>query len=150
PQLDGQGWSLEYGKPALLMFFEADCPTCRLTIPYLNRLTQMINGEAEVVGISQDDEAATRELFVGAPIRFPVVLDRDLRVSREYDPQAVPTLFLIGADGKISRTSVAFDKVELNEIAAEVCAAVGVEPVELAGKYDGAPETKPGCVSRHL
>ncbi|MGH9755313.1 MAG: TlpA family protein disulfide reductase [Blastocatellia bacterium] len=150
PRLDGGDWRLERGKPSLLVFFETDCPTCQLTIPYLNRLAQALDGKAEVVGISQDSEAATRELAQQAPIRFPVVLDRDLSVSREYDPQAVPTLFLIDADGKITRTSVAFNKAELNAIAAEMLNAIGVEPFELAGRRDGAPETKPGCVSRHL
>src|SRR5262245_64172921 len=103
PQFDGGDWRLELGKPSLLIFFETDCPTCQLTIPYLNRLAQAIDGKAEVVGISQDGEVATRELVEQAPIKFTVVLDRDLSVSREYDPQAVPTLRLIDAVGKLSR-----------------------------------------------
>src|SRR5262249_47523191 len=150
PQLDGGDWRLERGKPSLLVFFETDCPTCHLTIPYLNRLAQALDGKAEVVGISQDGEAATRELVEQAPIKFTVGLDRDLSVSREYDPQAVPTLFLIEGGAKIARTSVAFDKAELNAIAAEMLNSIGVEPFELAGRRDGAPEAKPGCVSRHL
>jgi len=150
PRLDGGDWRLELGKPSLLVFFETDCPTCQLTIPYLNRLAQSLDGRAEIVGISQDGEAATRELVEQAPIKFPVALDRDLSISREYDPQAVPTLFLIDGGGKIARTSVAFDKTELNAVAAEMLNAIGVEPFELAGRSDGAPEAKPGCVSRHL
>jgi peroxiredoxin len=150
PRLDGGEWRLERGKPSLLVFFETDCPTCRLAIPYLNKLAQALDGKAEVIGISQDGEAPTRELVEQAPIKFTVVSDRDLIVSREYDPQAVPALFLIDAAGRIARTSVAFDKAELNAIATEMLNAAGVEPFELAGRYDGAPETKPGCVSRHL
>jgi peroxiredoxin len=150
PRLDGDDWRLEGGKPALLVFFETDCPTCRLSIPYLNRLEQALAGKAEIVGISQDGAVSTRELVAQAPIKFPVVLDRDLSVSREYGPQAVPALFLIDGGGMIARTSVAFDKAGLNAIAAEMCATIGVEPFELAGGHDGAPETKPGCVSRHL
>src|SRR5262245_46872831 len=150
PRLDGCDWRLEQGKLSLLVFFEADCPTCHLIIPYLNRLAQTLDGKAEIVGISQDGEVATRELVEQAPIKFPVVLDRDLSVSREYDPQAVPTLFLIDGGGKIARTSVACDKAELNAIAADMLNSIGVEPFELAGRRDGAPESKPGCVSRHL
>jgi peroxiredoxin len=150
PRLDGGAWRPERGKPSLLVFFETDCPTCQLTIPYLNRLEQALGAKAEIVGISQDAEIETRELVIQAPIKFPVVFDRDLRVSREYDPQAVPTMFLIDAAGKIARTSVAFNKGELNAIAAEMLNAVGVEPFEIASGRDGAPDTKPGCVSRHL
>jgi peroxiredoxin len=148
PQLDGsrQLRQLPIGKPSLLVFFETDCPTCRLTIPYLNRLTQALGDCAEIIGVSQDGEAATKELVEQAPIEFTVLLDRDLAVSREYDPQAVPTLFLIDSDGKVARTSIAFDKSELNAIALEMLG----EPFELASKHDGAPQTKPGCVSRHL
>ncbi len=149
-QLDEAVWRLESGRPTLLVFFETDCPTCLLLIPYLNRLAQALDGKAEIVGISQDDASSTRELIARAPIKFPVVLDRDLMVTREYDPQAVPTLFLINVGGKIARTSVAFDKDELNAIASEMCAETGVEPFELASRFDGAPQTKPGCVSRHL
>lgn len=149
-ELDGEVCQLGLNKPALLVFFETDCPTCQLTIPYINRLAQALDGKAEVIGISQDGEAATRELVERAPIKFTVVLDRDLSASREYDPQAVPTLYLIDASGKIARTSVAFDKAELNAIAADMLNSVGAEPFELAGRRDGAPETKPGCVSRHL
>src|SRR5262245_62741522 len=149
-ELDGEVRQLALNKSALLVFFETDCPTCQLTIPYLNRLAQALDGKAEIVGISQDGEAATQELVEQAPIKFTVVWDRDLSVSREYDPQAVPTLFLIDGGGKIARTSVAFDKAELNAIAADMLNSIGVEPFELAGRRDGAPETKPGCVSRHL
>lgn len=146
PQLDEGSRQFQQGKPALLIFFETDCPTCRLTIPYINRLAQLAGAKADVIGISQDAEAPTRELVEQAPIRFPVLLDGDLSVSREYDPQAVPTLFLVDGAGKIARTSVAFDKADLNAIAAEMLG----EPFELAGKHDGAPQTRPGCVSRHL
>nr|MBP6824598.1 redoxin domain-containing protein [Acidobacteriota bacterium] len=36
--LDGGERRYEFGKPALLVFFETDCPTCRLTFPYLSKL----------------------------------------------------------------------------------------------------------------
>jgi hypothetical protein len=48
---------LQSGKKALLVFFETDCPTCQLALPYLNALKDSV----QVIGLSQDDEAATRE-----------------------------------------------------------------------------------------
>ena len=150
PRAGGGAWRLEPGKIALLLFFETDCPTCRLAIPYLNSLARALDHNAEIIGISQDGDGTTLDLIARAPIEFPVVLDTELSVSREYDPPAVPTLFLVGANGKVSRTSAAFDKAELNAIASEMCVAIGVESFELAGEFDGAPQTKPGCVSRHL
>lgn len=147
-QLNGEPLSFDSeGGSALLVFFETDCPTCRLTIPYLNRL---VKSNARIIGISQDSEAATRELAEQLPIEFPVVLDRDLNVSRAYDPVAVPTLFLVGGGGKVVATEIGFDKASLNKMARIITEAAGLEPITVAPDFDGAPQSKPGCTSRHL
>ena len=133
-------------KPRLLVFFETDCPTCRLAIPYINRLHRELGENSEILGISQDGERPTRELVEQAPIEFPVAVDSDLSVTRLYDPVAVPTLFLIGSDGRIIKTLDGFDKRILNEIAS---AMVG-RFITIAEPFDGAPDTRFGCTSRHL
>ena len=128
-------------EPRLLVFLETDCPTCWLSVSYLNKLAKQA---ASVVGISQDSEELTRRFVEQAPIEFPVEVDHELRISCAYDPVAVPAFFLIGADGRVIRSHIGFDKDELNAIAAEM----GRQPV--ADSYDGAPQSKPGCSSRHL
>lgn len=130
----------------LLVFFETDCPTCRLAIPYLNRLSRRLKNDSAILGISQDGEAPTRELVEQAPIEFPIALDRDLSVTRLYDPVAVPTLFLVGSDGLIAKTLGGFDKQVLNEIASLMAG----EELVIAEPFDGAPDSKYGCTSRHL
>jgi peroxiredoxin len=129
------------GEPWLLVFLETDCPTCRLAVPYLNKLAKQ---SARVFGISQDAAPLTRAFVEQTSIVFPVEVDDGLRISRAYDPVAVPAFFLIGADGRVIRTNVGFDKDDLNAVAAEM----GREAV--ADPYDGAPSSKPGCSSRHL
>jgi peroxiredoxin len=133
----------------LLVFFETDCPTCLLTMPYLNKLAAKLP-DAAILGLSQDDEAATKAFLEQVPVNFPVALDRELKVSEQYDPVAVPTLFLLDATGQVVRTQIAFDKAELNAIAATLCEATGQESFVLAESFDGNPATKPGCTSRHL
>jgi peroxiredoxin len=128
------------GAPALIVFLETDCPTCRLTVPYLNALAR---DSARVIGISQDGETATREFIEQMAVTFPVAIDRDLQLSRDYDPPAVPALFLLDGAGCVARTQVGFDKEALNAMAARM----GHAPI--AGAYDGAPAAKPGCSSRH-
>lgn len=133
--------SLAANKPALLVFFETDCPTCQLALPYLNAL----NGDSvQVLGISQDAEPASREFVCQMQIAFPVEIDHGLKLSRAYDPQSVPTIFLVDKNGRILRCVVGFDKAAFNELAA----AVGHAPI--APEHDGAPPWKPGCGSRHL
>jgi peroxiredoxin len=151
--LGGTAWALDgaAGRPTLLVFFETDCPTCRLTIPYINRLARELgHSSADVVGISQDARHPTIELAEALPISFPIALDHDLRVSRMYDPVAVPTLFLIDGRGKIIETQIGFDKRTLNSIAEKMAEAVSGGPLIIADPFDGAPDSKPGCSSRHL
>jgi peroxiredoxin len=147
--LDGTEARLErssQSKLRLIMFFETDCPTCLLTIPYINRLARELDESSAILGISQDAEGATRHLVEQASIRFPVAVDQTLTVTKLYDPVAVPTLFLVGADGRIVKCVCGFDKRALNEIASMMA---GV-PLIIAERFDGAPETKFGCASRHL
>ncbi|MFQ5738650.1 MAG: peroxiredoxin family protein [Acidobacteriota bacterium] len=145
--LDGETWTLLAGEQwVLLVFFETDCPTCRLMLPYLARLASRVESPClQVIGISQDNEAATRRLATQLELSFPVLLDQDLEVSRRYDPSHVPALFLVRG-GKIVQAEIGFDKPSLNHLAASL---TGVSQPPLAETFDGAPQSKPGCGSRH-
>jgi peroxiredoxin len=132
---------LQPGKKALVVFFETDCPTCQLALPYLNALG---SGPVQVIGLSQDDEASTREFVRQLNIAYPVELDRGLKASRAYAPQTVPAFYLLDEEGHVHRTLAGFDKKGLNELAA----VMGRPPIAPAD--DGAPAWKPGCSSRHL
>lgn len=129
------------GKRALLVFFETDCPTCQLALPYLNAIS---GHDVQVLGISQDDEEATRNFVRQMGIRYPVQRDQGLALSRAYGPQSVPAIYLLDEAGQIENTLIGFDKKGLNELAA----TLGYEPIAPAN--DGAPAWKPGCGSRHL
>jgi peroxiredoxin len=129
------------GHKALLVFFETDCPTCQLALPYLNALAK---DKVQVIGLSQDDEPTTETFIRQMGIQYPVELDRGLKLSRAFDPQSVPTFYLLDESGSIAQTLVGFDKAALNEIAQ----ALGHTPIAPAS--DGAPAWKPGCGSRHL
>ena len=146
PAIEG----VEFSRPTLIAFFETDCPTCRLTLPYLNKLSDAVGDSANIVAVSQDSGCATEELAKSLPIEIPIHIDRGLIASRAYDPLAVPTLFLVDRGRRLVATSTAFDKAEFNRIARQLCEFSGVDVVEPAGPHDGNPESKPGCTSRHL
>ena len=132
---------LQAGKKAVVVFFETDCPTCQLALPYLNALKK---DSVQVIGLSQDDERSTREFVNQLKISYPVELDSGLKITRAYDPQTVPTFYLLDENGQVQQTLVGFDKKGLNELAA------GLGHPAIAPPDDGAPAWKPGCSSRHL
>ncbi|MBM4183220.1 MAG: TlpA family protein disulfide reductase [Gemmatimonadetes bacterium] len=137
--------------PRLIAFVEVDCPTCRLTLPYLNRLAGLLGERCErLVLVSQDGPEETRALVARYELAVPVLLDEALEASRAFDPPSVPALFLVGADGRIGSAHVGFHKADLNATAGALLASLGLSATPVADAHDGAPESKPGCASRHL
>ncbi|HJO04846.1 MAG TPA: TlpA disulfide reductase family protein, partial [Acidobacteriota bacterium] len=151
---DGASWSSDAATahgPVLLAFLETDCPTCRLAVPYLQRLDEALGSSSgRVVAISQDSEDDTLQMIESLHIDLPMLIDRGLEVSRLFDPSIVPALFLLGKSGRVEFAGSGFHKGDLNEIGARMLAALSLEPEPIARPDDGAPESKPGCTSRHL
>jgi len=77
-------------------------------------------------------------------VRFPLDRDPDFEISKRLGVTTVPTLYVLDEQDRVVRQEPGFDKAVLNEIAA----LFGQGPV--ATPYDGAPASKPGCMSRHL
>ena len=149
PRRDGSVSAIEWTGDGLtlVVFVTSDCPTCALILPYLDRLaTELAGQSSRVVVIAQDDDSLPR--VTGD--RLLVLIDRELDVSRRFDPVSVPGIFLVGAGGAILRSHLGFDKSVLNEIAREICEHHGREALVVADEFDGRPASKPGCGSRHL
>jgi peroxiredoxin len=150
-ELSGAERRVDDGAPQLLAFVEADCPTCRLLVPYLEALATALGDQRHrLVLVSQDGRAETEALRARYHVTFPVALDRGLRASRGFDPPSVPALFLVGEGGRVERAHVGFHKDDLNETAAALLDALGLPRQVIADAHDGAPTSKPGCASRHL
>ena len=125
----------------LLVFLQTDCPTCRLIMPYLNRLA---TAGVSVLGLSQDDAERTQAFAIETSASFAIELDGGYERSKRMGVITVPTLCVVDDSGRALREEPGFDKRALNEIAAWFG-----QPA-VASPYDGAPESKPGCSSRHL
>ncbi len=153
-RVDGAQWSSgaeTAAGPVLLAILETDCPTCRLLVPYLSRLDGALSSRlGRVVAISQDRHDETCEMIESLELGVPTLIDDGLEVSRAFDPPSVPALFVLGADGRVEFAAMGFHKGDLNEISARLTEAYGLGAQRIAEAGDGAPESKPGCASRHL
>jgi peroxiredoxin len=119
--LDGAMVSLEEllsRGPALLAFYKISCPVCQLTFPYLERLAG--GSGIQIVGISQDDIAATQGFNRRFGITFPTLLDQaseSYPASNAFGITNVPTLFLVEPDGHIASAVSGFSKRDLEALA---------------------------------
>ncbi len=145
--IDGKTYSLNQNgaRLTLAVFFKTTCPTCLLTWPYLEKLHQTYRGAGLAVwGISQDARDLSTAFASKYGSTFPILVDADWRVSRAFDPEFVPTLLLIGAQGEIVDSLVAFNKAGLNHLSQMIAARLGVPAAIVAPPDDGNPVFKPG------
>lgn len=75
-------------KAHIWFFYRSDCPYCKKQIPILRMLKKQHG--IDVLAVSMDGKV-TEDLA-----DFEVVFDRGLKMSRELNVNATPTLFLVG------------------------------------------------------
>lgn len=139
--LDGETVTLAgllQNGPALIAFYKASCPTCQLTLPFLDRLR---GGAFQVVSVSQDNAATAREFNAEFEMeQMPALLDtaaEQYAASDAFGITHVPSMFLVQPDGRVSWSDVGFDKRNLEELA-----GIAGKPVFRPGER--VPESKSG------
>lgn len=122
--MDGKNWRLSElrGKVVLINFWATWCPPCRRELPSLERLWRLLGSENFVVlAIDVGEDADTVFAFTGtleAAPSFPVLLDRDSAVLRNWPVKGLPTTFVVDKAGRIVFRAVGgrnFDSPELVE-----------------------------------
>jgi peroxiredoxin len=113
PRLDGGELALdEYrGRRVLLVFSDPKCGPCDQLAPHLEQFARQTQ-EVQVMMVSRGDAAANRAKVEEHGLTFPVGLQNQWEISREYAMFGTPIGYLIDGDGAI---------------AADV--AVGAEPI---------------------
>ncbi len=145
--IDGKSYALNASGARLTLaaFFKTTCPVCALAWLYIEKIYQTYKDAGlDVWGVSQHERDASEKFASKYGSTFPILIDADWRVSKQYDPEVVPTLFLIDADNKIVERVVSFDKAGLNRISDTIAARLGVGASIIARDDDGNPPFRPG------
>ncbi len=104
--VSGKKVSLESlkGKVVLLNFWATWCPPCREEMPTLETLYQTFKDKPEFVLLAVDSNEETgkvTDFLKKNPYHFPVLLDSDGSSSQDYSITAIPTTYLIDAQGRL-------------------------------------------------
>lgn len=130
------------GRKALYVFFKTTCPTCELLWPYLDRLRRCVGDKLEIVAVSQDGRQETDRFSRDLATDIRTVYDPPpWRASEEMGLENVPTMFLVGEDGRIRETILGFQKAKLEELASGGSANAG-HP--LFRSDENVPQIRPG------
>src|SRR6185295_9758677 len=89
--------------------------------PFVDRIYRRRPAGVSVIAVLQDDAASARELGHDLDLALPILLEADpFPVAAELGLRTVPTVLLVGRDGRIARTCEGFKRDELEAIAREV------------------------------
>ncbi len=129
----------------LVLFFKTSCPTCQYAWPFYERLYRAYHKAGlQVLGISQHDEARSRDFGKEYGATFPLLIDREMRVSKEYDPDFVPTGFLIDPAGQIKDTFAGWNRLQFRKLGNEIAGSLGAQAKTLIAPNEDVIDFKPG------
>jgi len=91
------------GKVVILNFWATWCPPCRTEMPSMEVLYQRFKNQGlEILAVDLGEDAATVRQFIQSNgYTFPVLLDRNNRVSNNYGIEAIPTSYILDREGRI-------------------------------------------------
>ena len=129
--------------PRGLFFYKVTCPTCALAAPRMRAFEDAYPGR--VIGIGQDPEEDlvrfTRENAMGI---HSIADEPPYPSSDAYAVVSVPTLYLVGQDGRVMESVGAWDRTGFNRVAGRIADLTGADAVTISSPGDGLPDFKPG------
>lgn len=139
PDLEGRrvGLSDYRGKTVLLNFFAYWCDTWKDELKRLKALKQQrpdLQFEILFVAVDSRERSLAEPLLLKEGVHFPVTIDFKSEVSAVYGITTVPTLFVIGPEGKIRASYQGYpgNRLLARDLAPGACAsAPSLEAPEL-------------------
>jgi peroxiredoxin len=124
PRLGGGEIALRQlrGKVVLVNFWATWCAPCEQEMPAMQRLYARLAPRGfELVAISQDDGPEVVEKFrARLALTFPIALDEDHAVAREYQSFRYPESFLIDREGVLVARYIGEREWDAPEYAARI------------------------------
>ena len=101
----GQSVSLaQYkGQVVMLNFWASWCGPCRQEMPLLESIYKKYNRLGfTMIGVNvEPDSNAANEWMKATPVSFPILYDKDSKVSKMYDVAGMPSTVIIDRTGKV-------------------------------------------------
>jgi peroxiredoxin len=94
-------------KLVMINFWASWCTPCRMEMPQFERVYGTKKSEGfTILAINVDAEREKLDAYLkNKPVSFPVLIDKDSAISKQFGIRALPTTILVGPTGKILRVT---------------------------------------------
>ena len=91
------------GQVVMINFWASWCGPCRQEMPLLESIYKKYNKMGfTLIGVNvEPDSNAANEWLKATPVSFPILYDRDSKVSKLYDVAGMPSTVIIDRSGKL-------------------------------------------------
>jgi len=91
------------GQVVMINFWASWCGPCRQEMPLLESIYKKYNKMGfTMIGVNvEPDSNAANEWLKATPVSFPILYDRDSKVSKLYDVAGMPSTVIIDRTGKL-------------------------------------------------
>jgi len=109
------------GKVVIIDFWATWCAPCRESFPFYQSLVDQHGGSVVVLAVSVDEEPAKIADFAkDTGVSFPLGWDEGQVVAKLYNPEKMPTSYLIDKNGVVSHVHAGFADGDQTDIAQHV------------------------------
>lgn len=91
------------GKVIVVNFWATWCPPCREEMPAMQRAWEVIQNENMMmlaIDVGEDEDTVF-EFTANYPVDFPLLMDRDSSVTRDWSVSGLPTTYIVDPEGNI-------------------------------------------------
>ena len=98
-------------KLVMINFWASWCTPCRIEMPQFEQIYAAKKGQGfALLAVNEDREREKADAYLKSkPVSFPVLMDTDGVVSKQFGVKALPTTILVGQDGKVLQVVVGME-----------------------------------------
>lgn len=102
--LEGKQVSLSdyQGKKVMLNFWATWCPPCKKEMPEMEKVHKE-NKDIVILSVNLDPNQDVKGFMEKMNLTFPVLLDQENEINKEYKVISIPTSFFIDSEGIIKQ-----------------------------------------------
>ena len=106
------------GKVVIVNFWATWCPPCRKEMPSMQRAWEVLQKEGiAMLAINVGEDSDQIFSFTAEyPVEFPLIMDKDSNVARQWRVRGLPTTYIVNPAGKIVYQAIGDREWDSDEI----------------------------------